>query len=278
MFRYVFLPIIFAFTVGVYSQTSLQKIVDTEKAFAALAAEKGTKAAFLANMTDDALIFNPGRLNGKVFWNARPESKSLLSWEPNYADVNFDGSVGYTTGNWEFRQTKGNEPVGFGEFITVWLRQSDGGFKFVVDIGISHAKPSKYSTDWIKTKSKPDANKRNVSADTSIMLFTETVSKRGFAASLKTYAAGDIRLFREEQPPFIGKADAMSQAEREKGNLEYERFGTVSTYGNFAFFVKEYTFKDTNEKMEKGNAVQIWKFIGGKWRIVLDILKPVPAK
>ena len=37
-------------------QTDIQKLVAAEHAFAQMAAENGTKAAFLANMTDDALV------------------------------------------------------------------------------------------------------------------------------------------------------------------------------------------------------------------------------
>lgn len=260
------------------SQTTLEKVVATEHAFAALAAEKGTKAAFLANITDDAVIFNPEKLNAKALWTSRGESKSLLSWMPNFADISQDGSVGYTTGNWEFRRTNTDEPAAFGEFITVWVRQPDGKYKFVIDIGVGHEKPSEYSTDWITTKPKTDANKRNISADDSISRFTETVTKKGLAAALKTYAADDIRLYREEKSPFFGKTAAITQAGAEKGTLTFKSAGNVTTAGNLAFFGNEYMFVDVNKKTESGNAVQIWKFIGGKWKIVLDILKPVPAK
>ena len=33
-----------------------------------------------------------------------------------------------------------------------------------------------------------------------------------------------------------------------------------------------------DKSVEKGNYMQIWKFIDGRWQIVLDIFKPVPAK
>ena len=66
------------------AQSDIQNLVNTERAFAQLAAEKGTKHAFLANMTDDGVLFQPDKINGKEFWKSDPESASLLSWAPLY--------------------------------------------------------------------------------------------------------------------------------------------------------------------------------------------------
>src|SRR5258708_6987394 len=76
-----------AFSMIGLAQGDLQKLVDTEHAFAQMAEEKGTRAAFLENLTDDALVFIPDKTNGKAFWTARATSASLLSWAPNYADI-----------------------------------------------------------------------------------------------------------------------------------------------------------------------------------------------
>src|SRR3982750_2287082 len=134
------------------AQTDLEKLVDTERAFARMAAEKGTRTAFLANMTDDALVFGPDKAYGKPVWSARADGTPgvpLLSWEPNYADISANGILGYTTGNCEFRpKGKDDSPSGFGEVGTVWLRQPDGRYKWVVDIGVGHPKPEKYLTKW----------------------------------------------------------------------------------------------------------------------------------
>src|SRR5258708_11449173 len=148
------------------AQSDLQKLVDTEHIFARMAAEKGTKAAFLANFTDDALVFNPDKLNAKEFWTARTPNASLLSWAPNYADISANGIMGYTTGNWEFRpKGKDDTPTAFGDFITVWVRQPDGKYKFVIDIGVGHAKPEKYSTEWVTSPLKvKDQNEKGSSA------------------------------------------------------------------------------------------------------------------
>src|SRR5947209_7636337 len=156
--------ILLTYSIGC-AQGDLQKLVDTEHSFARAAAEKGTKSAFLEYLTDDAVVFVPDQTNGKAFWTARGDSASVLSWDPNYADISANGIFGYTTGNWEFR-TKGktDTPSAFGDFVTVWVRQPNGKYKWVVDIGVSHDKPAKYSSEWVTTDDKTvDPNEKNSS-------------------------------------------------------------------------------------------------------------------
>lgn len=259
-------------------QSNVQAVVDAEHNFAALAAEKGTKVAFLANLTDDAVVFNPGLENGKNVWTARPASAALLSRAPNYADVSADGSLGFTTGNWEYRKKKDDAGIAFGEFITLWKRQDDGKYKFVLDIGIEHAKPEKYSTVWSTSNVKTDANIGKVSVEAAIKQFASTGSKKGRVVALEKFASDDIRLYREEQAPYLGKANARACAKTENGNLTLGGDGIIFWTSDLAYFVKDYTLIKTDKSIEKGKAVQIWKFQGGKWKIVLDILKPVSAK
>ena len=136
--------IIFSF-VAVFSQTKsdLQKLVETENSFAEAVVNKGIKAAFIEYLTEDGVMFNPQQVNGRELWRARPESPASLSWYPVYVDVSSSGALGYTTGPGEYRaKGKSDTKVYYSEYATVWRRQSDGSFKAVLDIGISHDKPT----------------------------------------------------------------------------------------------------------------------------------------
>lgn len=261
------------------AQSDLQKIVDAEHAFAQLAAAKGTKEAFLATMTSDAAVFNPEKVNAKEFWTARPESVSLLSWAPNYADISANGILGYTTGNWEFRaKGKDDPPSGFGEFITIWIRQPDGKYKWVVDIGVAHERPAKYSTDWVTSTEAKDPNTKNSSAADSANGFFEAIVNDNAKKAYDHYAADDIRLYRESKFPFIGKKAAMSAVSSEKGQLILSRRSSFFGSDDLSYTVSTYLRKVDGKVTEKGNFLQIWKLKGGRWRIVLDIFKPVPEK
>jgi ketosteroid isomerase-like protein len=262
------------------AQPELQKLVDTEKAFAAAGWEKGTPASFLEYMTDDALAFTPDVTNAKTFWSARKDSGGRIKWAPNYADISANGQMGYTTGNWEFFQ-KGDadKPTGYGQFVTVWTRQKDGNYKWALDIGIDHEKPAAYSTEWTTTALKTrDPNPDNSSAAETATGFQEILTKQGAAKAYKAYAAEDIRLYRDKKMPFIGKKAAMKQIENES-KIVLDKKSSFLGSADLAYNVSRYSRVDKSGKtIESGNYVQIWKLIGGKWRIVLDLFKSVPAK
>src|SRR5580765_7016673 len=117
-------------------------LAQMERDFAKAAATKGTRDAFLEFLADDGVLFQPGPVNGKKFWTERQPRKGLLSWEPIFADVSRAGDLGYTTGPWEFRPNGADDqPVAFGQYFTIWKKQSDGSWKFVLDRGVGSEKP-----------------------------------------------------------------------------------------------------------------------------------------
>lgn len=260
------------------SQADVTRVVDTEKAFAKLAEEKGTKAAFLANLSDDAVLFLPDKVNAKEYWSTRPGSASLLSWAPNFADVSANGLLGYTTGNWEFRpKGKGDTPTAYGEFITVWQRQPDGPYKFVVDIGVGHEKRDVFSTGWTTTKhTLKDTNDKKLSAADTASSFYGLLKRDGAKEAYKAHASDEIRLYREGKFPFIGRRDALKAVGQEKSKLAMSRRASFFGSADLSYVVSTYSRTDGGKVVEKGNYMQIWKLEKGAWRIVLDIFKPVP--
>jgi hypothetical protein len=114
----------------------LEKVVETEKAFARFADEKGIKPAFLEFLADDGVMFYPQRVNGKEFWRARPDnSPATLSWYPTFADVSSNGALGYTTGEGEYRpKGKTDATVYYSTYANVWRRQPDGNYRAAFDV------------------------------------------------------------------------------------------------------------------------------------------------
>jgi len=267
-----------AFCGAAAGQNALQKLVDSEYAFAAMAAEKNSRTAFLTFLADDGVVFNPQRSNGKQVWTARKESPALLSWYPVFADISSNGLIGYTTGPWEYRpKGKDDTPAAFGHFMTIWQKQLDGNFRAVLDLGVSHEKPPIAET---RLKSAPavlaKSSEVKTHAGDATAEFFDMVSHVSLAKAYQQFAADDIRLMRSDKQPIIGKKAALKEIAGVKAKLFISN--KMSFYGtdDIAYASNVYMLVQDGKTVETGNFVQIWKNRGGKWLIVMDVFVADP--
>lgn len=265
---------------GAEGQNNLQRLVDTENAFAQAAGDKGTRSAFLEFLSDDSVVFDPQRANGKQVWTARKESPAMLYWYPIFADISGNGLIGYTTGPWEYRpKGKNDAPAAFGHYMTIWQKQADGSFRAVLDLGVSHSKPTalepRIATVPASTRKDPDI--RSNAGDTASR-FYELITARGAEKGYKEFAADDIRLMRDGKMPLIGKRAALKEIGSVKADLLINK--RMSFYGtdDLSYATNTYSFKRDGTVIETGNFVQIWKNISGRWLIVMDIFVADPKK
>lgn len=111
------------------------KVVAAELAFARAAQEKGQWTAFREFATDDAVMFVPEPVNAREWLKKQADPAEAVKWQPHEVWSSCDGSVAVTKGAWQ-------RPNGtFGYFTTVWQRQKDGEYKWVLDQGDVLAEP-----------------------------------------------------------------------------------------------------------------------------------------
>jgi len=118
--------------------TALDSLIAAERGFAKSSAQTDTKTAFVAHLADDAVIFQPGPVNGLRVWRARTPRPALLEWAPDFAEVSGAGDLGFTSGPWAWSARRDAEPSAFGTFVTIWKKQHDGGWKVALDTGVTH--------------------------------------------------------------------------------------------------------------------------------------------
>ena len=118
------------------------EITATEHAFAAMAREKGLLAAFEHFAAPDVAFVDtdPRKWRGLEAVRQRlggTPADLKLTWSPLFVDVSEDGTLGYDYGRYEARRPgpDGKEVVGGGFFLTIWKRQPDGSWRYVMDNG-----------------------------------------------------------------------------------------------------------------------------------------------
>lgn len=119
------------------------ELIRTEQEFSRMSKEKGMRAAFLAYVADDGVMLRPNAypLEGKAAITEqlmkRPDSTFTLTWRPLFADAASSGELGYTYGTYELtlKDTKADTNQFYGTYATVWKKDKNGKWKFVLDVG-----------------------------------------------------------------------------------------------------------------------------------------------
>jgi ketosteroid isomerase-like protein len=121
-------------------------LINTDKAFSKMSVEKGLNAAFIYYADDSVVKVRDGNfpLIGKDamtrIYHARPDSGMILKWKPVRADISKSDDLGYTFGEWEL-YLKARDTTMYGNYISIWKKQPDGTWKYVLDAGSNTPKP-----------------------------------------------------------------------------------------------------------------------------------------
>ncbi len=274
----------------------LKSMVETERAFSRLSEEKGTREAFAEFIAADGILFRPIPVVGKKWMQEHPlpasTTRSVLSWQPIFAFLSSSGDLGYTTGPWQFKQDiKDAKPAGFGNFMTVWKKQTDGSWRFVIDLGISNPEPQGPATPWqmpARAQNNSGSTKPiNLEAERAYLIlvdreFSNTSGFRGAVAAIRSYADTDVRLLRNGSYPFVGKLAATEALLAVKNEWTWApTFADVSASGDLGYSYGTYEMRDpagARAVVEKGNYLRVWKKVKSHWKLVVDVADPLPLE
>lgn len=144
---FVFIPLLACTT----PKADVQQIIDADKAFSTMCMEKGMAEAFTAFAADDVVKLRPGELpvmNKKeleqMFAEHANDGVLKFKWEPVKADIAASGDLGYTFGNWQIHiagDAITQDTTIYGNYVSVWKKQDDGKWKYVIDAGNETPKP-----------------------------------------------------------------------------------------------------------------------------------------
>ena len=114
-------------------------MLDADRAFSRLSEEKGMKQAFLEYIDSNGVLLRPDHLpllgaDAIDFLIFQNDSSFTLKWEPRTGTVSRSGELGYTYGIYELKP-HGKDTILYGNYVSIWKKQTDGKWKFVLDSG-----------------------------------------------------------------------------------------------------------------------------------------------
>ena len=114
-------------------------MIETDRAFSKLSEEKGMKAAFLEYIDSDGVLLRPHSMpyvgaNAVDCISQENDTAFSMTWEPRGGSVAQSGDLGYTYGVY-LMKFRNKDSVEKGTYISVWKKQANGKWKFVVDSG-----------------------------------------------------------------------------------------------------------------------------------------------
>lgn len=271
-------------------EKSLASLIEAERAFSRLAEAKGVREAFLTCLAPDSVVFRPGPVEGRpVYEKMDPANPTVLTWEPEVAEVAASGELGYTSGPYQVRPGRGAEPTGFGHYVSIWKKQPDGAWKVLLDIGVQHERPAMLAP--VGTVATPasvaggEALSPNALRDAEFVLgeragtFIKEAGTKGLRKALTAAATDDVRVLRPGRFPAVGKKalkDLIPAAAGRVIRRSPERRAAyqvvVAWSGDLACSYGTTELWKDQTTAETTAYLRIWrKDVSGRWKICLDI-------
>jgi hypothetical protein len=115
-------------------------LIKTDREFSDLSAKNGMNKAFLEFVAENGVLLRnnsfpvSGRKSISDLFLKGSDTSFVLIWEPLFEKISETGDLGYTYGVYKsIERTTGK--IQKGTYITIWEKQKDGSYKFVIDSG-----------------------------------------------------------------------------------------------------------------------------------------------
>jgi ketosteroid isomerase-like protein len=116
---------------------SPDEIINADKAFSEMSRKTGMKKAFLEYIDNEGILLRPNHTpivgaDAIDFLSQVNDSSYTLTWVPGGGEIATSANLGYTYGIYKLEM---KDTVLRGTYVSIWKKQQDGKWKFVLDSG-----------------------------------------------------------------------------------------------------------------------------------------------
>jgi len=257
-------------------RADVSEVVAAERAFAGAAQTDGVNAAFLRYSAPDALVFQPRPRLARAALEANPLPAIPLKWWPAYAGIAESGDLGFTTGPFVVGT---GERLGHGWYFTIWRRQPDGSWRWVLDHGPRTREAAPNGTG-ARVAALPAGRRSPGAGAFATVKAAEARLAAALAAdaraALPRFLAADGRLMRVGPQPAVGAAAWAPLLAAGPERIDTAPLGGgASAAGDLAFTYGTARWRKGEAGVE-GHYVRIWQRRREGWKLVVDNLVAVP--
>jgi ketosteroid isomerase-like protein len=282
----VFAGLLFARADGGGVSPALQELVDTERAFARSAVQKGIRDSFLEYFADDAISIAPAPKPAKPEIQSRPSrpfSELELTWEPRTGDVAASGDLGWLTGPSTFIDHTASAPQPrYGNYLSIWRREPAGQWRVLIDIGCQVPEPASFAPGFVALALEHRWSGR--SGDASAASSSLTAADRSLNTALaggrtaEAYAAvlaDTSRLHRPGVALHTGRDAIVSWLEQQphRTTTAHSTAAHTAAAGDLGYGYGLYEIDTT--PAQRGAYLRVWaRDAGGRWWLMADVTEP----
>ena len=115
----------------------INEIVKADEEFSAMSKMQGMKKAFIEYIDNDGILLRPNHLpivgaDAIDYLTKQIDSSYTLTWKPSSAQVSASGDLGFSFGVYNLKL---KDTLLQGTYVSIWKKQKDGKWKFVLDSG-----------------------------------------------------------------------------------------------------------------------------------------------
>ena len=249
---------------------SVLQIEETERAFAQAVAQSGIAAGFRQFAAPDAVMFLPDPAPALAQLNGARWPGELL-WRAQFAAISPAGDLAFSAGPSLLR---GAGRASGGYYLTLWRRQPDGAWKFVLDHGADLP-----AAAWSELRQPlkvldarpplgPTSNEGMREADGALNAALPKGGVEAFAARLDDEAL----VVRSNRPPAFHRARALALVADSPPILEaFTLGGERSSDGGFGYTYGRARWVSPAGP-QTGYYVRVWRATPKGWRLLADHL------
>lgn len=245
-------------------------VVRTEREFAAAAQQVGIRDAFLRYIADDGILFRQGPVAGKPALEADPDDRSVsLNWWPAFVGVAQSGDLAFSTGpHASSRRSEDGQTISRqGQFLTIWGRQPDGGWRFLLDMGTPKGAGSPEVP--VQVIRMPDIGKvAALKPKTALAQVRRAEARLAASDRPADFLEAHARVLRPDMEPMSRETAASMMIDAPRATLSMIA-GKASAAGDLACTYGVASWVE-NGAPRRANYVHVWRRGPKGWQLILD--------